>query len=252
MPVVVKICGLCNADDVRAVAALRPDALGFVFWAKSKRAVRAEDVAAWTRGLPAGIWKVGVFVDNPPEEIARIVGAAGLDVVQRHGFQTLEKSAPNFPTIGKNEADFSNGWKNTSEKFPMVGKNDSEFSNGWKNRPPGSGARAVKLWQVVHLGREEPPDESAASVDAFLVDSYSADSPGGTGRVGDWAAAADFVRRCRTPVLLAGGLTPDNVAEALRAVRPWGVDISSGVERAPRRKDLEKVQRFIRTCRESA
>ena len=109
-----------------------------------------------------------------------------------------------------------------------------------------------KHWKVVYLDRGGPPPEEAAFVDAYLVDSYSAESPGGTGRVGDWGAARKFVESCGKPVVLAGGLTPENVTEAIQAVRPWGVDVSSGVELSPGRKDLQKVERFIRACRESA
>ncbi|HOW98358.1 MAG TPA: phosphoribosylanthranilate isomerase [Kiritimatiellia bacterium] len=212
----MKICGLCSAADVRAVAALKPDALGFVFWPGSKRCVRAADVATWTRDLPPGLLKVGVFVNAAPAELEATVRKAGLDVVQYHVFQTLEKESANFPDIGKNIRLFS------------------------------------KHWKTVHLDRGGPPPIESAFVDAFLVDSYSADSPGGTGRLGNWAAARAFVERCGKPVVLAGGLTPENVAEAIRTVRPWGVDVSSGVEIAPGRKDLKKVEEFIRACRENA
>ena len=175
MSLLVKICGLCSETDVRAVTALRPDALGFVFWAGSKRAVKPADVAAWTRDLPAGLLKVGVFVDAGLEEIQQTVQSAGLDVVQWHGFQGLEKTARDFPSLGKNDAEFSKHWKKTGDGFPNLGKNDTTFS---------------KVWKVVHLDRGAPSEEEAARVDAFLVDSYSADSPGGTGRVGDWATGS--------------------------------------------------------------
>ena len=107
----------------------------------------------------------------------------------------------------------------------------------------------MKIWSVVHLksGEEAPPPR--ARVDACLLDSYSADSPGGTGLVCDWNRAAEWVARASGPVLLAGGLTPDNVAEAIRRVKPWGVDVSSGVEKAPGEKDIQKVKRFIDLCR---
>jgi phosphoribosylanthranilate isomerase len=202
--VFVKICGLANEEDLRGVAALRPDAVGFVFWERSPRFVTAEAVASWRALVPAGVLKVGVFVDAPAEEMQRAVRTAGLDVIQLHGFQGLEK--------------------------PCV--------------------KVSKVWKVVHLGRTPIPSVAgAAAVDAFLVDRYSAESPGGTGRTVDWSRAREFVERCGKPVLLAGGLTPDNVAEAIRRVRPWGVDVSSGVESRPGRKDLERVRRFIEQCR---
>lgn len=206
----VKICGLCSAEDVAAVAALGPDALGFVFWSGSKRHVQAADVAAWTRGLPAGILKVGVFVDSPPDAILAAAETAKLDVVQLHGFQSLE---------------------NPANAFPMIG-------------------RIVKhVWAVIHLGRDGLPVEWGPFVDAYLLDSYSEHLPGGTGKTCDWGAARECVVGSPKRVILAGGLTPENVREALERVGPWGVDVSSGVESRPRVKDLEKVRKFIKSCR---
>lgn len=227
----VKICGLCSGADVQAVAALEPDALGFVFWSGSKRCVRPADVASWTRDLPPGLLKVGVFVDAALGEVENTVRAAGLDVVQWHG----------FPMTG-----------NAVKPMETPRPRGAEALRAEGGPSPAQMLESVRVWRVVHLDRGGPPPEEAAFVDAFLVDSYSADSPGGTGRVGNWAAAREFVARCEKPVVLAGGLTPENVAEAIRTVRPWGVDVSSGVELSPGRKDLQKVERFIRACRENA
>lgn len=110
--------------------------------------------------------------------------------------------------------------------------------------------RSLRLWRAVGLRGAADPMPAGWSVDAYLVDTYSAQSPGGTGQVGDWVAGRSFVERSPKPVLLAGGLTPDNVREAAAAVRPWGVDVSSGVEAHPGRKDLAKVREFIERCRE--
>lgn len=107
----------------------------------------------------------------------------------------------------------------------------------------------LPAWKVVHLDRMTVPDAQAYAVDAFLVDSYSAAMPGGTGKVADWPKAAEFVRDAGRKVILAGGLTPLNVGEAIERVHPWGVDVSSGVEAAPGKKDLLKVKDFIETCR---
>ncbi len=186
-----------------AVAALKPNAMGFVFWRRSKRAVTPEQVAEWTRDLPASIWKVGVFVDSPLSEIGRAIKRANLDVVQLHGHEPPE----------------------VCNVIP------------------------VRVWKAVHLGRGDVEQADLYHVDAFLLDSYTAESPGGTGLVADWDRAREFVKTTRTPVLLAGGLTPENVREAIRKVKPWGVDVSSGVELRPGRKDVEKVRMFIQQCR---
>lgn len=205
MGVFIKICGLCSREDVEGVTALRPDAVGFVFWAKSKRHVTARQAAEWSPQVPPTIWKVGVFVDASPEEMAETVRMVHLDVVQLHG-----PAAVDAATLG-----------------------------------------CVRVWSVV---RPESPGagHSAAGsrVDAYLLDSYSPESPGGTGQVGNWRTARDFVAHSPLPVILAGGLTPENVRDAIRGVNPWGVDVSTGVERSPGEKDLLKVKRFIDVCRE--
>ena len=223
MKVFIKICGLACAEDVAAVAALRPDALGFVFWPRSPRAVTPEQVASWTRALPPDILKVGVFVDPAPEELRRTVTTARLNIVQWHGHAMKAEG-------GRRKAD---------EVFQSLEKTLSGVSGLWKvvrpDRGPGGSPTAI---------RDVEP-----FVDAILLDSYSPTAPGGTGQVGDWAAARDFVAHCRKPVLLAGGLKPANVRAAVQAVRPWGVDVSTGVEARPGQKDLELVKRFIETCR---
>jgi phosphoribosylanthranilate isomerase len=210
MSVFTKICGLTNAADVAAVAALQPDAIGFVFWPKSQRAVQAEQVAEWTRDLPPGLLKVGVFVEPNAAAIRRAVEIARLDVVQWHG----------FPKLGKAYAEFFQALEKT-----LCG--------------------VSKVWTVVRLDREP----ASAFVDAVVLDSYSPATPGGTGQTLDWMVAREFVAASPTKVLLAGGLRPENVAEAIRTVQPWGVDVSSGVEAQPGKKDLDAVKRFIETCR---
>jgi len=203
MGLFVKICGLARCEDVQAVAHMQPDALGFIFWPGSPRYVEPEQVAEWTKTLPPGLLKVGVFVDDSPEEVSRVVKVARLDVAQLHGLE----------------------------------------------EPGVAAALPCRVWKVVHLDRVSVGSLAAYSVDAFLADSYSATSPGGTGQVADWSLVRDFVDQQTTPVILAGGLHPENVREAIETVRPWGVDVSSGVEAEPGRKDLEKVREFIKQCR---
>ncbi|MBU0678091.1 MAG: phosphoribosylanthranilate isomerase [Verrucomicrobia bacterium] len=115
--------------------------------------------------------------------------------------------------------------------------------------PAYCGELEGRIWKAVHLDRCDLALLNSYPVDAFLVDSYSTESPGGTGKTVDWSVAADFVRNSPKNVLLAGGLRPENVGEAVDMVHPWGVDVSSGVEASPGRKDLEKVREFIEACR---
>ena len=203
MGIFVKICGIASAADADAVAALRPDAMGFVLWPGSKRAVTAEAVAPWVRDLPTSILKVGVFVNPTPAQIARDVARAGLDIAQIHGAEDA-----------------------------------SRFND-----------LAIRLWKAAYAEKDSTASLAAWHVDAILLDTYSKDAPGGTGRVGDWNAARKFVLAWSQRVILAGGLAPDNVSDAVREVGPWGVDVSSGVEEKPGKKDLARVRAFIETCR---
>ena len=108
---------------------------------------------------------------------------------------------------------------------------------------------SVPSWKVVHVDKMTAAEAQAFSVETLLIDSYTEALPGGTGTTVDWSAAANFVRNAQQNVLLAGGLTPDNVARAVETVSPWGVDVSSGVERAPGEKDMKQVKQFIHASR---
>jgi len=199
----VKICGLASGEDVRAVGAMGPDCLGFIFWPRSPRAVTAEQVADWTRGLPGGVRKVGVFVDQPLDEVRESAERAGLDVIQLHG------------------------------------REDAAYLRAL-NRP---------VWKALHLDRL-PAEPEALPAEAFLIDSGTVEMPGGSGvRVDTERAAAFVAAHAKRKVLLAGGLKAGTVADAVLAVRPRGVDVSSGVELAPGRKDLAAVREFIQNAR---
>lgn len=115
---------------------------------------------------------------------------------------------------------------------------------GQCNHPPYRVIKAIRL-----AGRQQAAEPADFSVSCLLLDAWVAGQFGGTGQQCDWETAAGIARRHR--VLLAGGLTPENVAEAVVRVRPYGVDVSSGVESAPGRKDPERVARFIRMAKES-
>jgi phosphoribosylanthranilate isomerase len=203
MDLFVKICGICSRSDLGQISALRPDALGFIQWPKSKRYIDPETVGRWE--TPAGIRRVGVFVDPDEDELLSAAELARFDVLQLH------RIPPDW-RIERNEL-------------------------------PG-----IDLWRALN------PDEFAAlesgfRFDRYLLDSYDPETIGGTGRTCDWNQARAIIGSSGTPILLAGGLTPDNVAKAVELVRPWGVDVSSGVELEPGVKDIGKVEAFIRACR---
>ena len=110
--------------------------------------------------------------------------------------------------------------------------------------------RGVEIWRALDPG-ELYFDESAFEYDRFLLDSYDPITVGGTGKTCDWDQARQLVKALDKTIILAGGLTPENVSDAIGAVGPWGVDVSSGVEAEPRVKDLARVEAFIRACRAS-
>ena len=107
----------------------------------------------------------------------------------------------------------------------------------------------LPAWKVIHLDRNQIEDVTKFNADALIVDSYTQDMPGGTGKVVDWTLARSFVRSAHRSVLLAGGLSPLNVEDAIRQVKPWGVDVCSGVEQSPGKKDLGQVREFIEVSR---
>jgi phosphoribosylanthranilate isomerase len=213
----VKICGNTSLADALLAAEAGADAVGFVF-ASSPRRVTVEQVAQITPGLPKELEKVGVFVDASGEEIADAVRACALTGVQLHS---------------ESGAD-------------LLARLRAEFGPG------------LRILRVVHFGPESPEQaaEFAAdpNVDAILVDSRTATAVGGTGVAFDWNAAGKtlFQNAKDRKVIAAGGLSPANVAEAIATLRPWGVDVVSGVESAPGRKDPAKVREFVRLAREAA
>ncbi|NNJ70189.1 MAG: phosphoribosylanthranilate isomerase [Kiritimatiellales bacterium] len=205
MGVFVKICGICSEGDLGQISALKPDAVGFIQWPKSKRYIEPKTVGQWE--TPEDIKRVGVFVCPTEAELAHAAQHGRFDAVQVH-------RVPDH-------------WKMDRELF-----------------------RNLEVWRALNPD-ELYHSESWFEYDRYLLDSYDAQTVGGTGKTCDWDKAKTLVKAINKPVLLAGGLTPENVAEAITSVRPWGVDVSSGVEVDPRQKDIARVEAFIAACREA-
>lgn len=212
----VKICGLTNLEDALVAAEAGADLLGFVFFAKSPRGVTPAQAAPIIqevrRGLPGGrpVQMVGLFVDAPLAEIQETIFACQLDLVQLHGGEPPHQLEQLAPRAFK------------------------------ALRPSSLDEAAAEAEWYADLGPPNGPQ--------LLIDAFHPHLHGGSGRLADWTIAAALAPRYR--ILLAGGLTPANVRQALRQVRPWGVDVSSGVELRPGRKDAEKVRRFVGEVRE--
>jgi len=210
----VKICGNTTLDDTLLAVEAGADAVGFVF-AHSPREVTVGQVAAIAPVLPAKVERIGVFVNASFEEIARTVQQADLTGVQLHSGAGPELTAQLRENFGPK----------------------------------------LKILRVVHYGVEAEAQARAIaedpSVDAVLVDSRTAAAVGGTGVSFDWAEASKtlFSGTVEHKMIAAGGMKPDTVAEAVRTLKPWGVDVASGVEAAPGRKDAAKVREFVLQAR---
>jgi len=211
----IKICANTSLADAELAAEAGADAVGFVF-APSPRRVTAEEVAKIVPRLPAALEKIGVFVDAEFEGIAATVERVGLTGVQLHF-----DAPPALPAQLR-----------------------ARFGS------------TLRILGVVHFdaaaGERVAAIAHDANVDALLVDSYTSFAAGGTGQAYDWDAASKTLfrnTRARKRLVAAGGLTPENVAEAIATLQPWGVDVVSGVESAPKRKDAQKVQAFIERAR---
>ena len=212
----VKICGITNLEDALVAVDAGADAVGFVLYEKSPRCVTVETAREILGKLPQKVEKVGVFVNEEEDSICSAVDALGITVVQMHG-----------------------------------DREDPRVADLLVQRRP-----RIKVLAAISMCRPDPrgwammwnPD----SVRAFLLDSGNSSKYGGTGKMFDWTAAApqlDDIKKLGK-VIAAGGLTSVNVGNAIRILKPWGVDVSSGVEARPGKKDPEKVQAFVRAVRE--
>lgn len=218
----VKICGTTNLEDALLAVDAGADALGFVFHPTSPRRVEVETVREIVRQLPEGVEKVGIFVDHGPEQIRQIVERAGLTAVQLH---RIEASLAGF-------------WPAWHEAF-------KERLGVAKLMVAISGERLTE--SGFFLG-----DEARKQLYAVLIDSLTAAQPGGTGKQFDWSEESRGMVQVISqlvPVIVAGGLNPENVGKALELFQPFGIDVVSGVEARPGKKDPEKVRAFVQAVR---
>jgi phosphoribosylanthranilate isomerase len=220
----IKICGLTTVDDALFAAEQGADALGLNFYPKSPRYLspeRAAEMGAAVDRLAggAGVLKTGVFVNESEATLVAIAQAAGLDAWQLHGDEPAELIASLKAKSG----------------------NRTRVLRAFRCREPD--LRVVEIYLQECLA-------GGSLLDAVLLDAYAPDAFGGTGNVVDWRVVREQRSRLSgLPVILAGGLTPDNVAEAIRTARPDGVDVASGVESSPGVKDPVKVRDFIAAAR---
>jgi phosphoribosylanthranilate isomerase len=180
----VKICGITNREDALAAVDAGARALGFIFCPSSPRQVTAAQVEPWINEISVEIWKVGVFVDEAPDEIERIGARLGLDVAQLHGCETPDR------------------------------------------HPQG-----IRVWKAFRIKNAQTSVPDYPAAEAILID----------GLAYNWSQTGYFSR----PLILAGGLDENNVRDRIQRARPWGVDIASGIESSPGRKDHARMKKFI-------
>lgn len=211
MGVRVKICGVTTVADAALAAQLGADFIGLNFYAQSPRCVAPAAAAEICRGLPESAQPVGVFVNETIAHVRQILGPIGIRIGQMHGAH------------GENL---------------MPG---CQWIPAFSIRDASSLVSITSCLKRLRSGGEAPF--------AILVDAHVPGQYGGTGQTAPWHLLADF--KPPVPLILAGGLTPENVAEAIRIVRPFAVDVASGVESSPGKKDSDKMRRFIDAVRAS-
>lgn len=214
----IKICGVRDVETALAAAAAGADAVGLVFVEASPRVVTLDQARAIVEALPAFVEPVGLFVDRPVEQVLDTAEQVGLRSVQLHGDETPADVAQ---LTGLRVI--------KAMGFASVADAQSR----------------LQVWT-------DPPSQLAA----LLFDTPPAPDatiPGGSGRAFDWQQLTGMQREpimhALPPVILAGGLTPENVADAIACVQPYAVDVSSGVESSRGVKDVEKILRFCRAVR---
>ena len=209
----IKICGITNVDDAVAVALAGADAVGLNFYARSPRYIALDTTRQIVAVLPKEMVKVGLFVNSAPADICRVYDNLGLNLIQLHGDEPPEFLAQ----LGGR---------------PIM----RAFRLGTKGLQP--------ILEYLRQCRELAAMPSLTLLDSLIPGEY-----GGTGQTADWLVAKQYVAESgMPPLVLAGGLTPANVADAIRMVRPAAVDTASGVESSPGRKDPAAVAAFVQAA----
>ncbi len=218
----IKICGLKTLKDALAAIEAGADYLGFNFYPKSVRFIDESVCAEITSVLKREhlqIKLVGVFVNSPVDEVKNILETCHLDLAQLHGDETPE----------------------------ML---ESFNGKAFKAIRLTSESVETSIYPFLHSAANiRYPFLKSALSPVMLVDAAVKGVYGGSGVTADWSAAAELARKY--PLLLAGGLTPENVADAVGRVKPWGVDVASGVESTAGEKDAEKMSAFVKAVKQT-
>jgi len=233
----IKICGTTNLEDAHLAVEAGADALGFVFYVKSPRYINPEAAQKIVEQLPETIEKVGVFVNSDAPDVVAIVNDVRLTAVQWHMPADPAQVRSTPPTLS------GNCFGRPIEVYPSFPfswfKNGVTFSTGPEFH--------------VEPGRSKCVPKNIPGPPRMFLDSGTSEIPGGTGKTFDWEKALSLTEQLRKAydIVIAGGLTPANVQQAISKFHPFGVDVVSGVEARPGKKDPEKVRAFIDAVRQA-
>ena len=252
----IKICGITNLDDALAATDAGANALGFVFYPKSRRHVTLETVCSIVAKVPRQMERVGVFVNETVDHVRDIAKHAGLTAVQLSGDESPEFSRSLFRELG-----------NKSRRpaifrcYPAkIFDAPAEQTVGWD--PVAAGlvepdeAYKGKRVHKIHVAKNgdlflETHGFRPGVISGVLLDSANDERRGGTGQKFDWERVQPWagIINSISKLIVAGGLRPGNVQEAIHILHPWGVDVTTGVEREPGKKDPRKVRAFVQAVR---
>jgi phosphoribosylanthranilate isomerase len=215
----IKFCGITRAEDAAVAAAAGADAIGLVFYKKSARYVSMETAREILSVLPPMVFPIGLFVNSPHDEVRDIANTLNLRTVQLHGNES--------PEVGAQLSDLS---------VIKAIRCDSQTL-----------AQSLQLWQSAMVKLK------LKNLTGLLLETSGTTEPGGTGIENDWESIASVLGSGQItglpPLIAAGGLSSENVAGVVRRLRPWAVDVSSGIEQSPGVKSLEKMRQFVAAVR---
>jgi phosphoribosylanthranilate isomerase len=215
----IKICGVTRPEDAVAAARAGADAIGMVFYPQARRCISLDRAREILRALPAFVTPVGLFVDQDVDEIRRVAAALHLRHVQLHGHESEDVVA-------------------ALREFTVL---------------KAIRANRETLKVELDVWREAIASMELTHLHGFVLETPATAAPGGTGAENDWHAISDLqnagVFEGLPPVIAAGGLRPENVAAVVRRLRPYAVDVSSGVEASPGEKSVEKIDQFVAEVR---
>jgi phosphoribosylanthranilate isomerase len=252
----IKICGITNVDDAIAASDAGANALGFVFYPKSPRCVTPEIARSIIAQVPQHMEKVGVFVNETVDFVRDTAKLAGLTAVQLHGEESTEFSRSLFQQLanGSKRPTIFRTWPAKIFDAP------AEQSVGWDPVAVGlvepDEAYKGKRVHKIHVAKNgdlflETHGFRPGVVSGVMLDSSTDERRGGTGQKFDWELVQPWagIINSISKLIVAGGLRPGNVQEAIHLLHPWGVDVSSGVENQPGKKDARKVRAFVQAVR---